>query len=77
MTTKATAVSYATPAGASEGSSGSYLVFPSHIGILVARGFSLFFAIIIIGLSGYLMHGLVLSAYAFSLVCVSTDTWSL
>ncbi|EFX05273.1 hypothetical protein CMQ_3342 [Grosmannia clavigera kw1407] len=70
MATKVSAVSYATPAGnMPEGPSGSFLVFPSHVGILVARGFSLFFAIIILGLSVYLMHGLVLSAYAFSLVC--------
>ncbi len=50
--------------------SGPYIV-TTPVWCTVVRGFTLFFAFIIMVLAGILMHGYVLSANAFALVCVS------
>ncbi len=50
--------------------SGPYIV-RTPVWCTVVRGFTVFFAFIIMVLAGLLMHGYVMSANAFALVCVS------
>lgn len=58
-------------AAAHDGPAGSYPVFKQPVAITVARGFQIFLALLIAVLAGLLMHGLVMDAIAFALVCVS------
>ena len=63
---------YAAPApgaGVQDGPAGSYPLFASPVAVLVARGFQLFLAFVILVLSGLLIHGLALDAVVFALVC--------
>lgn len=36
----------------------------------VVRGFQIFFGLVIAGMAGYLIHGYMMDAFAFGLVCV-------
>ncbi|OAA61789.1 hypothetical protein SPI_04648 [Niveomyces insectorum RCEF 264] len=60
---------YASPVNGDSGTPGAYPVFAMPAGVMVARGFQLFLALVIMVLSGLLMHGYVLSAIAYALVC--------
>ncbi|CAK7198067.1 hypothetical protein SEUCBS139899_000725 [Sporothrix eucalyptigena] len=63
------ASNYASPVSGDGGTPGSYPVFFMPVPVIVARGFQLFISLLIMVMSGLLMHGLVLSPYAFALVC--------
>ncbi|CAK7209993.1 hypothetical protein SCUCBS95973_000639 [Sporothrix curviconia] len=60
---------YASPVHGDGGTPGSYPVFPMPVAVIVARGFQTFISFVIMVMAGMLMHGLVLSAYAFAFVC--------
>ncbi|CAK7242777.1 MAG: hypothetical protein STHCBS139747_004278 [Sporothrix thermara] len=60
---------YASPVHGDGGTPGSYPVFPMPPAIIVARGFQIFISLLIMVMAGMLMHGLVLSAYAFAFAC--------
>ncbi len=62
--------SYAAPVSGSGGTPGAYPVFPMPVFVNVFRGFQILLSIVIMGMAGYLMHGLVLGPYAFAFVCV-------
>lgn len=63
---------YSAPVGGHGGNGppGSHPIFPTPIAVTVARGFQLFLGFMIMILGGLIIHGLVLDAAAFGLVCV-------
>ncbi|CAK7231550.1 hypothetical protein SBRCBS47491_007969 [Sporothrix bragantina] len=63
------ASNYASPVHGDGGTPGSYPVFPMPVAVIVARGFQIFISLLIMVMAGLLMHGLVLSAYAFAFAC--------